>query len=167
MMRICMLAATTLVSLWLASQPSAATAGDDVEPASLWRAAPAQATSDPAPALSQRRPWVLRERDIVVDLQLLQILKNAAARPHPRVTVEFFDGTPHELDVTSTVSRFNDTAVIRGSFKSPTRGDFTLTASGNLLIGSLQVGERLYKTEHTGNGRVKLLEVDPRKMPPD
>jgi hypothetical protein len=71
------------------------------------------------------------------------------------------------LDITSTVSRFNDTAVIRGSFKPPSHGDFTLVASGHLLVGSLRVGERLYKTEHAGNGRVKLLEVDPRKMPPE
>jgi hypothetical protein len=110
---------------------------------------------------------VLRERDIAVDMPLLQILKNATARPHPRVAVEFFDGTRHELDITSTVSRFNDTAVIRGSFKPPSRGDFTFVATGNLLVGSLQVGDRVYKTEHAGNGRLKLLEVDPRKMPPE
>jgi hypothetical protein len=29
------------------------------------------------------------------------------------------------------------------------------------------VGDRFYKTEHVGNGRLKLLEVDPRKMPPE
>jgi hypothetical protein len=110
---------------------------------------------------------VLREREITLDVPLLQILKNASARPHPRVTVEFFDANRHELDITSTVSRFNDTAVIRGSFKPPSRGAFTLVATGNLLIGSLQVGERFYKTEHTGNGRLKLSEVDPRKMPPE
>lgn len=135
------------------------------EPASLWHAAPPVLTPDQSPV--QRKPWVLREREIALDMQLLQILKDASARPHPRVTVEFFDANRHELDITSTVSRFNDTAVIRGSFKPPSRGDFTLVATGNLLIGSLQVGERFYKTEHTGNGRLKLSEVDPRKMPPE
>jgi len=152
-----------VVSLLLGfSEPLAAAAGDTSEPASLWHAA-AWPTPDPAP----RKPWVLREREIAVDQQLLQILKDATARPHPRVTVEFFDGNRHELDISSTVSRFNDTAVIRGSFKPPSRGDFTLVASGNLLIGSLQAGDRFYKTEHTGNGRLKLFEVDPRKMPPE
>jgi|KBSMisStandDraft_5_1062788.scaffolds.fasta_scaffold38656_2 hypothetical protein len=144
------------------SVPLAAVAGETAELTSLWHPAPSS-----QPDQGQRKPWVLRERDIALDVQLLQILKDATARPHPRVTVDFFDGNRHELDIFSTVSRFNDTAVIRGSFKPPSRGDFTLVASGNLLLGSLQVGDRLYKTEHTGNGRLKLVEVDPRKMPPE
>ena len=143
--------------------PFASLSGEASEPASLWHAAAWPTPDPPAP----RKPWVLREREIAVDQQLLQILKDATARPHPRVTVEFFDGNRHELDISSTVSRFNDTAVIRGSFKPPSRGDFTLVASGNLLIGSLQAGDRFYKTEHTGNGRLKLFEVDPRQMPPE
>ena len=153
-----------VVSLFYAPPPIAVIAGEPFEAASLWQTAPPSAW-DSTPG--QRKPWVLREREIALDMHLLEILKNAAARPHPRVTVEFFDGDRHELDITSTVSRFNGTAVIRGSFKPPSRGDFTLVASGNLLVGSLQLGERLYKTEHAGNGRLKLLEVDPRKMPPE
>jgi hypothetical protein len=144
-------------------RPLASFAAESSEPASLWHTPSSQL--DQAPG--QRRPWVLREREIALNVQVLQILKDATARPHPRVIVEFFDRNRHELDITSTVSRSNDTAVIRGSFKPPSRGDFTLVASGNLLIGSLEEGERLYKTEHAGNGRLKLLEVDPRKMPPE
>ena len=155
-----------VVSLLGFSEPLAAAAGDTSEPTSLWRMAPPSLTPDQPPA-QRKPPWVLRERDIALDMELVQILKDAAARPHPRVTVEFFDSNRHELDITSTVSRFNDTAVIRGSFKPPSRGDFTLVATGNLLLGSLQVGDRFYKTEHAGNGRLKLFEVDPRKMPPE
>jgi hypothetical protein len=151
-----------VVNLSLVSTPLDAVAGETAEPASLWYSAP---TTDQSSA--QRRPWVIREREIILDVQLLQILKDATARPHPRMTVDFFDANRHELDITSTVSRFNDTAVLRGSFKSPSRGDFTLVATRNLLVGSLQVGDRFYKTEHVGNGRLKLLEVDPRKMPPE
>lgn len=154
-----------VVGMLIFSEPFASLAGDTPEPISLWHAATSVATADQSPV--PRKPWVLRERDISVDIELLQILKDASARPHPRVTVEFFDGNRHELDITSTVSRFNDTSVIRGSFKSPSRGDFTLVATGNLLIGSLQAENRFYKTEHIGNGRLKLLEVDPRKMPPE
>jgi hypothetical protein len=142
-----------------------ASAAEPPEPLSLWQ------TATPPPAPEQlpapRKPWVLREREIALDLQLLQILKDAAARPHPRVTVELFDGPRHELDITSTVSRINDTAVIRGTFKPPSQGDFTFVASGNLLVGTMQLGNRLYKTEHIVNGRLKLLEVDPAKIPPD
>lgn len=142
-----------------------APAAEPPEPLSLWQ------TATPPPAPEQlpapRKPWVLREREIALDLQLLQILKDAAARPHPRITIELFDGPRPELDITSTVSRINDTAVIRGNFKPPSRGDFTFVASGNLLVGTMQLGNRLYKTEHIVNGRLKLLEVDPAKMPPD
>jgi hypothetical protein len=142
-----------------------APAAEPPEPLSLWQ------TATPPPAPEQlpapRKPWVLREREIALDLQLLQILKDAAARPHPRITIELFDGPRPELDITSTVSRINDTAVIRGTFKPPSRGDFTFVASGNLLVGTMQLGNRLYKTEHIVNGRLKLLEVDPAKMPPD
>ena len=133
------------------------------EAKSLWQLAPAQ----PDPPTSPRKPWVLRERDITLDMQLLRILKDPTARPHPRVILEFFDGHRHELDITSTVSRINDTAVIRGTFKPPSQGEFTLVASGSLLVGSLQVGSRLYRTEHLANGRLRLVELDPRKTPPE
>jgi hypothetical protein len=134
-------------------------------PMSLWKTVVAPSVSEHPPA--QSKPWVLRDREIVLDLQVLQILKDAAARPHPPISIELFNGVRHELDITSTVSRINDTAVIRGSFKPPAQGDFTFVASGDLLIGTIRLGNRLYKTEHVGNGRLQLLEIDPDKMPPD
>ena len=134
-------------------------------PRSLWQTVLAPPAADQPQ--TPRRPWVLRDREIALDLPLFQVLKDAGARPHPRTTVELFDGANHELDITSTVSRSNDTAVIRGTLKPPSRGDFTFVASGNLLVGTMQIGDRLYKTEHIANGRLRLLEVDPEKMPPD
>ena len=134
-------------------------------PKSLWQ------TVLTPPAANQpampRRPWVLRDREIALDLPLLQILKDAGARPHPRITIELFDGANHELDITSTISRSNDTAIIRGTFKPPSKGYFTFIVNANLLIGTMQLGDRLYKTEHIANGRLRLLEIDPEKMPPD
>ena len=134
-------------------------------PKSLWQAVLTPPTADQPP--TPRRPWVLHDREIALDLPLLQVLKDAGARPHPRITIELFDHATHELDVMSTVSRSNDTAIIRGTFKPPSRGDFTFIASGNLLIGTIQMGDRLYKTEHIANGRLRLLEIDPEKLPPD
>jgi len=123
------------------------------------------------PPLSQppepKKPWMLREGEIALDHPLLYLLKDAGARPLPRITVELFDGATAELDVVSTVSRINDTAVVRGTLQSPSRGDFTFAITGNLLIGTIHIGSRLYKTEHIGNGRLRLLEIDPDKMPPD
>jgi hypothetical protein len=134
-------------------------------PKSLWQTVLTPPAADQPP--TPRRPWVLRDREIALDLPLLHVLKDAGARPHPRITIELFDRTNHELDVMSTVSRSNDTAIIRGTFKPPSRGDFTFVASGNLLIGTIQMGDRLYKTEHIANGRLRLLEIDPEKLPPD
>ena len=134
-------------------------------PKSLWQTVLTPPPTDQPP--TPKRPWVLRDREIALDLPLFQILKDAGARPHPRITVELFDGTNPELDITSTVSRINDTAVIRGIFKSPSRGGFTFVASGNLLVGTMQLSNRLYKTEHIANGRLRLLEIDPEKLPPD
>ena len=134
-------------------------------PKSLWQAVLTPLTADQPP--TPRRPWVLHDREIALDLSLLHVLKDAGARPHPRITIELFDRANHELDVMSTVSRINDTAIIRGTFKPPSRGDFTFVASGNLLIGTIQMGDRLYKTEHIANGRLRLLEIDPEKLPPD
>ena len=134
-------------------------------PKSLWRiAVPSPSAGQPP---TPRKPWVLRGREIALDLSLLQVLRDAGARPHPRITVELFDGASHELDITSTVSRINDTAVIRGTFKPPSKGDFTLLVTANLLVGTIHIGDRLYKTEHIANGRLQLLEIDPEKMPPD
>jgi hypothetical protein len=110
---------------------------------------------------------VLRDREIALDLSLLQILKDAGARPHPRISVELFDGANPELDITSTISRSNDTAVIRGTFKPPSAGNFTFVVNASLLVATMQLGERLYKTEHIANGRLRLLEIDPEKMPPE
>jgi hypothetical protein len=134
-------------------------------PKSLWQTVltPA-AAGQPVPP---RSPWVLRDREIALNLPLLHILKDAGARPHPKIVIELFNGTSHELDITSTVSRSNDSAIIRGTFKPPSRGDFTFIASGNLLVGTIQLGDRLYKTEHIANGRLRLLEIDPNKMPPN
>lgn len=134
-------------------------------PKSLWQTVfnPPAPNQPPPP----RRPWVLRDREISLDLPLLHILKDAGARPHPRVTVELFDRASPELDIMSTVSRINDTAIIRGVFKPPSRGDFMFVVSGNLLVGTLQLGDRLYKIEHIANGRMRLLQIDPEKMPPE
>ena len=134
-------------------------------PKSLWQTVlpPPTAYQPPTP----RRPWVLRDREIALDLSLLQILKDAGARPHPRISVELFDGANHELDITSTLSRSNDSAVIRGTFKPPSTGDFTFVVNASLLVATMQLGDRLYKTEHIANGRLRLLEIDPKKMPPE
>ena len=133
-------------------------------PKSLWQTVPAPPTGQPS---IPRKPWVLREREIVLDLPLLRALKDAGARPLPGMTVELFDKPDPELDVTSTVSRINDTAVVRGTFKSPSVGDFTFVVTGNLLTGTIQTGNRLYKIEHIANGRLQLVEIDLGKLPPD
>jgi hypothetical protein len=128
-------------------------------------------TSPPSPAIDHpsttRKSWVLRDRDITLDLALLKILKDAGARPHPRIVIELFDRDRHELDITSTVSRHNDSAIVRGTFKPPSKGDFTFAINGNVLVGTLHLSDRLYKTEHIANGRLQLLEIDPEKFPPD
>ena len=134
-------------------------------PKSLWQTVLTPPAVDQPP--TPRKPWVLRNREIALDLPLLQILKDAGARPHPRITVELFDGANHELDITSTISRSNDSATIRGTFKPPSRGDFTFVVNANLLVGTMQLDDRLYKTEHIANGRLRLLEIDPEKLPPD
>ena len=114
-----------------------------------------------------KKPWMLRDREIELDLSLLAALKDAGARPLPRIVIELFDNATPELDVSSTVSRINDTAVIRGTFMPPVHGDFTFVITGNLLIGTIQIGPRIYKTDHIGNGRLRLVELDPDKMPRD
>jgi hypothetical protein len=140
-------------------------AGERPAQKSLWQIVVTPSATDQPP--TPRRPWVLRDREIALDLPLLQILKDAGARPHPRIAIELFDGTSHELDIMSTISRNNDTAVIRGILKPPSKGDFTFVVNVNVLVGTMQVGDRLYRTEHIANGRLRLLEIDPDKMPPD
>lgn len=140
-------------------------ADEPLEPKSLWYTVLAPPSAGQPPM--SRKPWVLREREIVLDVPLLHALKDAGARPLPRITVELFDKANPELDVSSTVSRINDTAVIRGIFKPPVEGDFTFVITGNLLIGTMQIRDRIYKTDHIGNGRLRLVELDPDKMPRD
>ena len=131
----------------------------------LWQTAPPSPTVD-QPSTT-RKSWVLRNREIILDLALLNILKDAGARPHPRIVMELFDGDRHELDITSTVSRHNDSAIVRGTFKPPSKGDFTFAINGTVLVGTMHLSDRLYKTEHIANGRLQLLEIDPEQFPPD
>lgn len=142
--------------IW-AEEPSA--------PKSLWQTVltPPPTNQPPLP----KKPWMLRDREIALDLPLLHLLKAAEARPLPRISVELFDNASPELDVSSTVSRINDTTIVRGMFKPPAQGDFTFVITGNLLIGTIQIGDRIYKTDHIGNGRLRLVELDPDKMPRD
>ncbi|MDH4084240.1 MAG: hypothetical protein OEV99_11090 [Nitrospira sp.] len=134
-------------------------------PKSLWQTVLTPPPTNQPPLL--KKPWMLRDREIALDLPLLHMIKDAGARPLPTITVELFDNANPELDVSSTVSRINDTSVVRGTFKPPTQGDFTFVITGNLLIGTIQIGNRIYKTDHIGNGRLRLVELDPDKMPRD
>ena len=129
-------------------------------PSSVWQSVPDQA---PAP----RKPWVLRDRAIALNPQPLQTLKDAAARPHPPVFIELFDGTRYELDITSTISRINDSAVIRGLLKNTPHGDFTFSINGSVMAGTIHVGDRLFTVEHVSNGHHRLLELNPATLPPD
>lgn len=140
-------------------------AGEQSGPKNLWHTAlnPPPIIQAPIP----KKPWMLRDREIDLDLALLRILKDAGARPLPRISIELFDNANPELDVSSTVSRISDTSVVRGTFKPPVQGDFTFVITGNLLIGTIQIGSRIYKTDHIGNGRLRLVELDPDKMPRD
>ena len=140
-------------------------AGEPPTPTLLWRDMPSEGTPNlPTPPM---RPWIIRERPIAFDPQLLAILKDAGARPHPPVTIELFDALQYQLEITSTLSRINDSAVIRGLLKGSIRGDVTLIVNGTVVMGTIQLGERLFKVEHVSNGRHRLLELDPAKLPPD
>jgi len=135
-------------------------ANEPALPSTVWQSAP-----DLAPA--PQKPWVLRDRAIALSPQALQTLKDAAARPHPPVSIELFDGARYELDITSTISRINDSAVIRGLLKLTPQGDFTFFITGSVMAGTIHVGDRLFKVEHVSNGYHRLLELDPAKLPPD
>lgn len=128
-------------------------------PSSVWQSEPGQA---PAP----RKPWVIRDRAIALNPQWLQTLKDAAARPLPPVFIELFDGTRYELDVSSTVSRINDSAVIRGHLKNTPHGDFIFSLNGNVMTATIHVGDRLFTIEHVSNGHHRLLELNPATLPP-
>jgi len=129
-------------------------------PSSVWQSGPDQA---PVP----RKPWVLRDRPIALNAQSLQTLKDAAARPHPPVFIELFDGTRYELDISSTISRINDSAVVRGLLKNASHGDFTFFINGSVMAGTIHVGDRLFTIEHVSNGHHRLLELNPAILPPD
>ena len=127
---------------------------------SVWQSAPDQA---PTP----RKPWVLRDRAVELNPQSLQTLRDAAARPHPPISIELFDGTRHELYIISTISRMNDSAVIRGLLKNTSHGDFIFVINGSVMAATIHVGNRLFKVEHVSNGHHRLLELNPAKLPPE
>jgi hypothetical protein len=163
-------ARTHLRVCWLIGGPlclfiAAAWAANDPAVPLLWREVGDQASAErPFPP---KKPWVIREREIVFDSQLLALLKNAAARPIPPIAIDLFHGHAYELDVSSTLARLSDVSTIRGSLKHAPKATWSLIISGNVVNGTVQVGDRLYKIEHVFNGRHRLQEVDPVKIPPD
>lgn len=132
-------------------------------PPLLWQPVTTARPSD-QPALP-RHPSRLRERDIAFDEVLVKTLKDAAARPLPPISVDLFDAGRYELDVVSTLSRINDTSFIRGQLKPMDSGDFSLVINGATVTGTFQLGRRIFKIESLGNGRHRLIEVDPEREP--
>jgi hypothetical protein len=131
----------------------------------LWRAVPTVSPSDQL--LSPKKPSILRERDIAFDERLVKTLKDAAARPLPPIAVELFDAGRYELEVISTLARINDTSFIRGQLKPQDPGDFSLVLNGTTVIGTFQLGRRVFKIEPLGNGRHRLIEIDPEQESKD
>jgi len=130
---------------------------------SVWQSIPSM--PDGAPVL--RKPWVLRDRAIALNPRSLQTLKDAAARPHPPIAIELFDNARYELDIISTISRSNDSTIIRGLLKHAPHGDFIFFISGSVMAGTVNVGDRLFKIEHVSNGHHRLMEVNPAAVPPN
>lgn len=130
----------------------------------LWHNAVIQPGQAPLP---NKKPWVIREREIAFDPLALAAVKDATARPHPPLVIELLDGRTYELDIISTVSRISDLSGVKGTLKNTLRSTWSLVINGPLVNGTFQVGDRLYKVEHVQNGRHRLLEVDPTKLPPE
>ncbi len=127
----------------------------------LWRAVPTVSPSDQP--LPPKQPTVLREREIVFDEPLVKMLKDAAARPLPQIAVELFDAGRYELEVISTLARINDTSFIRGQLKPQDSSEFSLVLNGATVTGTLQLDRRVFKIEPLGNGRHRLIEIDPEQ----
>ncbi|HEU4685479.1 MAG TPA: hypothetical protein VFS39_13320 [Nitrospira sp.] len=136
--------------------------GEEAPASLLWRDVPSPSQDPPLPP---RKPWVIRDREIVFNPQLLAILKDASARPHPPLFIELFQARPYELDVSATVSRLSDLSTIKGTIKQSAHATWSLVINGSIVSGTFQIGDRLYKIEHVQNGRHRLSEVDPAKMP--
>ncbi len=131
----------------------------------LWRTVQEASPSDQPPLT--RQPSILRERDITFDELLVKTLKDAAARPLPPIAVELFDTGRYDLDVVSTLSRINDTSFIRGELKLTDHGEFSLVLNGTTVTGTFHQGQRLFKIESLGNGRHRLIEIDPEQEAKD
>lgn len=129
----------------------------------LWRVVPTVNPSDQASL--QKKAAILRERDIAFDELLVKTLKDAAARPLPPIAVELFDAGRYELDVISTLARNNDTSFVRGQLKPQDSGEFSLVLNGATVTGTVQLGRRVFKIEPLGNGRHRLIEIDPEQSP--
>ncbi|MEY4527942.1 MAG: hypothetical protein RL768_1661 [Nitrospirota bacterium] len=129
----------------------------------LWRMVPTVTPSDQASL--QKKAAILRERDIAFDELLVKTLKDAAARPLPPIAVELFDAGRYELDVISTLARNNDTSFVRGQLKPQDSGEFSLVLNSATVTGTVQLGRRVFKIEPLGNGRHRLIEIDPKQSP--
>ncbi|MEQ1654760.1 MAG: hypothetical protein ABL960_03600 [Nitrospira sp.] len=131
----------------------------------LWRTVPTVSPSDQSSL--QKKAAILRERDIAFDELLVKALKDAAARPLSPIAVELFDAGRYELEVISTLARINDTSFIRGQLKPQDAGEFSFVLNGATVTGTMQLGRRVFKIEPLGNGRHRLIEIDPEQEPKD
>ncbi len=153
-----------LLTACLVLLPGNGSFGAEPSPAPLlWRTVPTVSPADQPSPLNKSA--TLRERNIAFDELLVKTLKDAAARPLPPIAVELFDAGQYELDVLSTLARNNDTSFIRGQLKPPDSGEFSLVLNGSAVTGSFHLKQRVFKIELLGNGRHRLIEIDPEQEP--
>ncbi len=79
------------------------------------------------------------------------------------MAIELFDAGRYELEVISTLARINDTSFIRGQLKPQDSGEFSLVLNGATVTGTIHLRQRVFKIESLGNGRHRLIELDPEQ----
>ena len=52
-----------------------------------------------------------------------------------------------------------------GQLKPQDSGEFSLVLNSATVTGTVQLGRRVFKIEPLGNGRHRLIEIDPKQSP--
>jgi hypothetical protein len=111
--------------------------------------------------------WALDQQPISFREPVLFML-NDTTRPLPMsFSMALSDKHKRDVDIISRKTGPSLSTVVEGKVRGTPPGDILLAIKGEAVAGTVRIGKRTWKIEYTGNGRHRLVEVDPEKLPPD
>jgi hypothetical protein len=131
----------------------------------LWEAL--SPPTQPGDAKTKKEPWVISEQVIQISPTILSILSDPARSIPVRFVIDLSARPELEVEITSRNKGALNSTIVQGRVDGTPPGDLLLAVKGDTVAGTVRIGTQLWKIERLGDGRHRLIEINPEKFPPD